>query len=129
MAGPRYSSEFHQYEGHDVEQQAHRMHSYRPSSLRRSALVWRYSLPYPVVSGPNKKRQGTTLHLEGRAGELWDTYVWGRGVSLQVGLDGLVLLVEEGEIRHKILDDVGMREGVDLRLSIVLGIDTAWYGC
>ena len=26
-AGPRYSSEFHQYEGHDVEQHAHRMHS------------------------------------------------------------------------------------------------------
>lgn len=27
MAGPRYSSAFHQYEGHDVEQQAQRMHS------------------------------------------------------------------------------------------------------
>lgn len=27
MAGPRYSSEFHQYEGHEVEQHAHRMHS------------------------------------------------------------------------------------------------------
>ena len=26
-AGPRYSSEFHQYEGHEVEQQAHKMHS------------------------------------------------------------------------------------------------------
>jgi hypothetical protein len=26
-AGPRYSSWFHQYEGHEVEQQAHRMHS------------------------------------------------------------------------------------------------------
>jgi hypothetical protein len=45
MAGPRYSSEFHQYEGHDVEQQAQRMHSYRPSSFFRSALLWRYSLP------------------------------------------------------------------------------------
>lgn len=38
MAGPRYSSEFHQYEGHEVEQQAHRMHSYRPSSFLRSSL-------------------------------------------------------------------------------------------
>lgn len=27
MAGPRYSSLFHQYDGHEVEQQAHRMHS------------------------------------------------------------------------------------------------------
>jgi hypothetical protein len=27
MAGPRYSSEFHQYEGQDVEQHAHRIHS------------------------------------------------------------------------------------------------------
>lgn len=26
-AGPRYSSLFHQYEGHEVEQQAQRMHS------------------------------------------------------------------------------------------------------
>jgi hypothetical protein len=26
-AGPRYSSWFHQYEGHEVEQQAQRMHS------------------------------------------------------------------------------------------------------
>lgn len=30
-AGPRYFSEFHQYEGHEVEQQAHRIHSYKPS--------------------------------------------------------------------------------------------------
>lgn len=30
-AGPRYLSPFHQYEGHEVEQQAHRMHSYSPS--------------------------------------------------------------------------------------------------
>lgn len=45
MAGPRYSSEFHQYDGHEVEQHAHRMHSYSPSSFLRSALLWRYSLP------------------------------------------------------------------------------------
>ena len=39
-AGPRYWSEFHQYEGHDVEQHAHRMHSYSPSSLARFSLFW-----------------------------------------------------------------------------------------
>lgn len=30
-AGPRYFSEFHQYEGHEVEQHAHKIHSYKPS--------------------------------------------------------------------------------------------------
>ena len=44
-AGPRYSSEFHQYDGHDVEQHAHRMHSYSPSSLARSAGDCRFSRP------------------------------------------------------------------------------------
>ncbi len=45
IAGPRYSSEFHQYDGHAVEQHAHRMHSYSPSSFLRSTLLCRYSLP------------------------------------------------------------------------------------
>lgn len=36
-AGPKYLSEFHQYEGQAVEQQAQRMHSYSPSSCARSA--------------------------------------------------------------------------------------------
>jgi len=45
MAGPRYSSLFHQYEGHEVEQHAHRMHSYRPSSFLRSSGDWRFSRP------------------------------------------------------------------------------------
>merc|ERR1719502_1096049 len=39
-AGPRYLSEFHQYEGHDVVQHAQSTHSYRPSSFARSSLVW-----------------------------------------------------------------------------------------
>ena len=34
-AGPRYLSPFHQYDGHDVLQHAHRMHSYMPSSRAR----------------------------------------------------------------------------------------------
>lgn len=48
VAGPRYSSWFHQYEGHDVEQHAQRMHSYNPSSLLRSSGLWRNS---PCVGG------------------------------------------------------------------------------
>lgn len=42
-AGPRYLSEFHQYDGQDVLQQAQRMHSYMPSSFARSSRVWRNS--------------------------------------------------------------------------------------
>jgi len=39
---------------------------------------------------------------------------------LEIWLDRLVLLVEEREIRHDILDDVSVGEGVDLRF--LLGI-------
>ena len=34
-AGPRYLSMFHQYEGHEVLQHAHRMHSYMPSCAKK----------------------------------------------------------------------------------------------
>lgn len=54
------------------------------------------------------------------------TYVLGGGITLQVRLDGLVLLVEEGQIRDEILDDVGVRQWVDARLGVGLGGDTAW---
>ena len=37
-AGPINLSGFHQNDGHDVEQQAHKMHSYRPSILSRSSI-------------------------------------------------------------------------------------------
>ena len=36
-AGPRNSSGFHQYGGHEALQQAHRIHSYNPSSFLLSA--------------------------------------------------------------------------------------------
>lgn len=39
---------------------------------------------------------------------------------LQVWLDGLVLLVEEREIRNDVFDDVGVGEGVDL--GLLLGV-------
>lgn len=110
MAGPRYSSEFHQYEGHDVEQQAHRIHSYRPSSFLRSALLWRYSLPCGV---------GVSQWFAGgcKEGKRWkETYIRCGSVPLQVGLDGLVLLVEVRQVGHEVLDDVGVRQGVDLHL-------------
>jgi hypothetical protein len=47
------------------------------------------------------------------------------GITLEVGLDRLVLLVEEGQIGHEILDDVGVRQRVDARLLGGVGRDTA----
>lgn len=41
-------------------------------------------------------------------------YVLGRGLSLEVGLDALVLLVEVRQVGDEILDDVGVRKRVDL---------------
>ena len=35
-------------------------------------------------------------------------YVFGFGLTLEVGLDGLVLLVELGKIGDEVLDDVGV---------------------
>ena len=54
------------------------------------------------------------------------TYVLGGGITLQVRLDGLVLLVEKGQVRDEILDDVGVWQWVDARLGVGLSGDTAW---
>ena len=53
------------------------------------------------------------------------THVFGCGVALEVGLDRLVLLVELGQIRDKVLDDVGVRKRVDARLLLLISGDTA----
>jgi hypothetical protein len=53
------------------------------------------------------------------------TYVLRCGVALEVGLDGLVLLVELGQVGHEVLDDVGVREGVDARLLLGLSGNAA----
>ncbi len=45
---------------------------------------------------------------------LCQTYVGRGGIALKVGLDGLVLLVEVRQVRDEVLDDVGVRERVDL---------------
>ena len=57
------------------------------------------------------------------------TYVLRNGVALEVGLDGLVLLVELGQIRDKVLDDVGVRKRVDARLLLLISGDTAYPAC
>lgn len=42
------------------------------------------------------------------------SYVLGRSIALKVGLDALVLLVEVRQVGDEVLDDVGVRKGVDL---------------
>lgn len=44
---------------------------------------------------------------------------------MEVGLDRLVLLVEEGQIGNEILDNVGVRQRVDARFLGGVGRDTA----
>lgn len=55
-------------------------------------------------------------------------YIFSRGVALQVGLDGLVLLVKVRQVRYQVLDDVGVRQGVDLDIGRGLGGDSAQAG-
>ena len=57
------------------------------------------------------------------------THVFGCGVALEVRLDRLVLLVELGQIRDKVLDDVGVRKRVDARLLLLISGDTAYPAC
>lgn len=54
-----------------------------------------------------------------------EAYVGCGGVALEIGLDGLVLLVELGQVGDEVLDDVGVGEGVDARLLCGLGGDAA----
>ena len=46
-------------------------------------------------------------------------------LALQVGLDRLVLLVELGQVRNKVLNNVGMRKRVNPRFFCSVGRDTA----
>lgn len=54
------------------------------------------------------------------------THVLGGGVALEIWLNGLVLLVEVGQIRDKVLDDVGVRQRVDARLGLGIGGNAAY---
>jgi hypothetical protein len=52
----------------------------------------------------------------------------GRSIlALEVGLDGLVLLVELGKVGNEVLDDVGVGERVDLGDLAGVTVDTAWF--
>ena len=53
-AGPKYLSPFHQYDGHAVEQHAHKIHSYRPSNFARSSVACKF-WSSPLASLKTKK--------------------------------------------------------------------------
>lgn len=53
------------------------------------------------------------------------TYVGRLCVSLQVGFDGFVLLVEVGQVWDEVFDDVGVRKWVDAGLFSGVGWDPA----
>jgi hypothetical protein len=53
------------------------------------------------------------------------THILRSGLALQEGLDGLVLLVELSKIGNEILDDVGVRKGVDAGLGLCVGRNAA----
>lgn len=52
-------------------------------------------------------------------------YIFGGGIALQVRLDGLVLLVEVSQVGDQILDNVGVRQRVDLDIRGRFGGDSA----
>ena len=60
-AGPRYLSADHQYDGQEVEQYAHKMHSYMPSSFFLSSLFCKCSLLGSLASGALTFNQGSML--------------------------------------------------------------------
>lgn len=88
-----------------------------------SGPPWFGGIPFPeqVVS---KSQDKAVAEDEGKTGR---TYIGRRSIPLQVWLDGLVLLVEVRQVWHKILDDVGVWQGVDLHLLGLLGRNAACY--
>ena len=64
-----------------------------------------------------------------RSGQLAVTYVFGCSIALEVRLNGLVLLVELGQVGYEVLDDVGVRKRVNARLLLLLSGDTACAYC
>lgn len=82
----------------------------------RSSGLWRFSRPYrkSVSTGASSYR------------EKWATHVWAGGITLEIRLDRLVLLVEQGQVGDQVLDDVGVRQRVDARLLGGVGRDAAY---
>jgi hypothetical protein len=52
----------------------------------------------------------------------------GEAIALEVGFDGLVLFVEEGQVRDEVLDNVHVWEGVDFCRGGGVGVDSGETG-
>lgn len=59
---------------------------------------------------------------------MFHSYIRCGCISLQVGLDRLVLLVKVRQVWHEILDHVGVRQRVDLGLFALVGRNPAYPG-
>ena len=57
-----------------------------------------------LVSGDWDRERWWSIRVKGGR----NTYIFSLGVALQVGLDGLVLLVELGQVWNEVFDDVGV---------------------
>ena len=94
VAGPRYTSWFHQYDGQEVEQHAQRMHSY---------ILWE---PAWVRVPQGRNDCHVPVELTAILLRLEEFAIRWRVVVLQVRFDRLVLLVELGEVGDEVLDNI-----------------------
>ena len=69
-----------------------------------------------------------TIKLLTVGNALQDLLPGGGILALEIGLDGSVLLVELGEVGNKVLDNVCVREGVDLGSTMRFVCDAAEAG-
>lgn len=99
-----------------------RLSSKRTECIRRD----RPASYAPPGSGGTQDPANLSQYGCGRIPAEARTHVWAGGVALEVGLNRLVLLVEQGQVRDQVLDDVGVREGIDAGLLGGLSRDTAW---
>lgn len=82
-------------------------------------MDWRYSRPCDWDSQVSRLKQSWRCRY--RHPKKQNPYIRGGRVSLEVGLDATVLLVEECQVRNEILDDIGVGQWVDHALFRLLG--------
>lgn len=91
-------------------------HTDRPAF---SGPPWSVGIPCPMKASARPTTKAYTY-------EAW-THIRCRGIPLQVWLDGLVLLVEVRQVWYQVLDNVGVWQGVDLRVLVRVGRNAAWF--
>lgn len=123
-AGPKYLSAFHQYDGHDVEQHAHKMHSYNPSNWARSSTSCKYWAS-PFFSLPLSNEKNEKCKCQWSPSHHWITQ---HLLALQPRLNGRVLIVEIAHVRHQISHHIHMRQRIDFTRFTHIRIDATNTG-